>query len=85
MARQQVKVECYSGSRADESPRRLTMGGASREIVRILDRAAVHDAVYGAESRHYRVLLDNGDVVDLSQSVTGDWDAEVVSRGGGSQ
>ena len=76
MRRTRVIVECYSGGQADESPRRLTAGEFTFEIVRVLERAVIRDSASGTESKRFRVLLDDGRIVTLSRIETGDWYAE---------
>ncbi|HWH68060.1 MAG TPA: DUF6504 family protein [Candidatus Sulfotelmatobacter sp.] len=33
-----IQVECYAGAKADETPRRLTWQGRTREVTEVLDR-----------------------------------------------
>jgi hypothetical protein len=41
-----VRVECYSGYRADESPRRFTLGKNKIEVLEIMDRWLAPDHRY---------------------------------------
>jgi len=50
-----VKVETYSGYRADERPVRVTIDGAALEV------AEVEDRWYSPGATFFRVLLANGE------------------------
>ncbi len=52
---QLVRVECYSGYRADERPLRLHLGERAMEVV------AVEDRWYSPGATYFRVLVDDGD------------------------
>jgi len=52
-----ARVECYSGSKALETPRAFVLGGERREITRILDRARVAN-LDGRICERYRVVAD---------------------------
>jgi hypothetical protein len=54
MREQFVRVECYSGYRADERPLRLHLIDGPREVVVIEDRW------YSAGATYFRVLADDG-------------------------
>jgi hypothetical protein len=55
MREQIVRVECYSGYRADERPMRLNFKDRVTEIVEIEDRW------YSPGATYFRVLADDGD------------------------
>jgi hypothetical protein len=55
MREQVVRVECYSGFKADERPVRLRLTDGSKEIV------AIEDRWYSPGATYFRVLLDGGD------------------------
>jgi len=55
MREQYVRVETYSGFKADERPLRLHLGGHALEVV------AVEDRWYSPGETYFRVLTDNGD------------------------
>ena len=55
MAEQILRVETYSGFKADERPLRLYLGG------RILEVAAVEDRWYSPGETYFRVLTEDGD------------------------
>jgi len=52
-------VECYSGYRGEETPRRFTLGGKRIEIVEILDRWL------GEDHRYFKVAGEDGGVYIL--------------------
>ena len=52
---QLVRVECYSGYRADESPRKLVLATRALEIVSIEDRW------YSPGETYFRVSVTGGD------------------------
>jgi hypothetical protein len=52
---QVVGVECYSGYKAEESPRKLHLGERTLEIVEIEDRW------YSPGATYFRVLVEGGD------------------------
>ena len=54
MREQFVRVECYSGYRADERPLRLHLIDGPREVVVIEDRW------YSPGATYFRVLADDG-------------------------
>jgi len=55
MAEQVVRVECYSGHRADERPLRIVFETQTWEI------AEVEDRWYSPGLTYFRVLTENGD------------------------
>ncbi len=55
MPEQFVRVETYSGFKADERPLRLQMGERTLEV------AVVEDRWYSPGETYFRVLTDDGD------------------------
>lgn len=55
MAEQVVRVECYSGYKADERPVRILFEAQTLEIAEIEDRW------YSPGATYFRVLAENGD------------------------
>lgn len=55
MPEQVVRVETYSGFKADERPLRLHLGERTLEV------AAVEDRWYSPGETYFRVLTENGD------------------------
>ncbi len=65
----QIKVECYSGSRGDETPRRICIFKRKIEIIKVQDRWI------SPNHRYFKVLGDDDAVYTLSQdSRTWEWD-----------
>lgn len=55
MAEQLVRVECYSGYKAEERPLRIVFGARSLEI------AEVEDRWYSPGATYFRVLVESGE------------------------
>jgi hypothetical protein len=55
MAEQLVRVECYSGYKADERPVRMHMGGRTFEVV------AIEDRWFSPGATIFRIVADDGD------------------------
>ena len=57
MPYQSLRVECYAGYRAEETPRRLHLGGQCIEVTQVIDRWLTPEHRYfrvcGADGRHY--------------------------------
>jgi hypothetical protein len=63
---QVVRVECYSGYKADERPIRLNLADRSREVV------AIEDRWYSPGATYFRVLVEGGDRYVLRHEETQD-------------
>jgi hypothetical protein len=55
MRDQIVRVDCYSGYKADERPLRLNLRDGAKEVVTVEDRW------YSPGATYFRVLVDDGD------------------------
>lgn len=55
----QVKVECYSGYKADERPLCFYLGARRHQVKEVLDHW------YGPEDTYFRVRSDDGNVYIL--------------------
>jgi hypothetical protein len=55
MAEQIVRVECYSGYKAEERPVRLHLGARTLEVV------AIEDRWYSPGATIFRIVADDGD------------------------
>ena len=65
----EVAVECYAGYRADEAPRRFSVGERPIQIACVIDRWITPDY------RYFRVAGDDGCVYVLRQSArAGEWE-----------
>lgn len=64
-----IQVECYSGYRGEETPRRLTIGERVIEVVEVLDRWLAPD------HRYFKVRGDDGFTYILRHDMTSlDWE-----------
>ena len=71
-----VTVECYSGYRGDEAPRRFIMGKKTVEISEILDRWL------DPEHRYFKVRGEDNAVYILRHDVTaGHWELIMFNSG----
>jgi hypothetical protein len=72
-----LTVECYSGYRGEETPRRLELDRRRVEVVEVLDRW------YGPDHRYFKVRGDDGAVYLLRVDDREDrWELKGVQRGG---
>ncbi len=64
-----IQVECYSGYRGEETPRRLTIGEREIEVAEVLDRWLAPD------HRYFKVRGDDGFTYILRHDMTSlDWE-----------
>lgn len=74
MRRMKLKVECYSGHKADERPVRFRLEGKQYVVQAVLDQW------YDPESIFYKVRADDGNLYILRQQTwTPDGQWELVS------
>ena len=70
-----VRVECYSGRKADERPVRFELGGRGYEVREVLDQW------YGPEDTFFKVRADDGNLYILRhQAKTDEWTLESFRR-----
>jgi hypothetical protein len=70
-----LKVDCYSGHRGEETPRRLHLGSRSIEVVEIIDRW------YGPDHRYLKLKGDDGAVYLLRHDERADrWELTMFQR-----
>lgn len=60
-----VRVECYSGHKADERPLRFYLGEREYQVEALLDQW------YGPEATYFRVRAGDGNVYVLRHTQTG--------------
>jgi len=58
-AMDEIRVECYSGQRADERPLRFFAGAHAYEV------KSVEDKWYSTDATYFRVIADDGNVYVL--------------------
>lgn len=74
-----IRVECYSGYRADERPVRFALHGRDFEVV------AVDDRWYSPEAVYFRVRANDGNFYVLRHDERADeWSLDAFRRGDGS-
>lgn len=75
-----IRVECYSGARADERPTRFWMGGQGYALQEVLDQW------YGPDAMFFKVRADDGNLYILrhdASSTIDEWTLEAFRRIGG--
>jgi hypothetical protein len=71
-----IRVECYAGHRAEESPRRFFLGQREISVSEIIDRWLDPDYSY------FKVRADDGDIYILRYDRTTDtWQMTLFSGG----
>jgi len=68
-----IRVECYSGRKADERPLRFQLDGHEYAVAEVLDQW------YGPESTFFKVRADDGNLYILRHLAVGetdDWSLE---------
>ena len=72
-----VRVECYSGHRGEETPRRFALGKKTVEVREVADRWLSPD------HRYFKVVDDDGSLYILRHDTgSGDWELTLFERGG---
>ena len=61
MVRMKVRVECYSGRKADERPVRFQLNGRNYSVAALLDQW------YGPSATFFKVQADDGNLYILRQ------------------
>lgn len=75
-----IKVECYAGSRADERPRRVIIDGREHLVARLLEETLDESSDSKAQRRRFKLLTDEGIVLDVIRSGDGEWYLSPDSR-----
>ena len=71
-----VRVECYAGHRAEESPRRFFIGKRKIEVIEIIDRWL------GPNHSHFKVRGGDGGIYILRYDLdSGSWEMTLFNRG----
>jgi hypothetical protein len=70
-----IRVESYAGHRAEETPRRFSVGDRTVEVVDVLDRWVAPD------HRYFKLKGDDGDTYIIRQDTAADvWELTVYAR-----
>ena len=71
-----IRVECYAGYRADESPRRFFIGGREINVIEIIDRWLEPTHSY------YKLRCDDGGIYILRHDLSNDtWELTLFDSG----
>ncbi len=73
------RVEFYSGSRADETPRLIHCGGRDLPVVEVLERRRVKGAATGRVSDEFTVRLSSG-TAKLRRGPSGRWTVDLFKE-----
>jgi hypothetical protein len=73
MGRCEVRVECYSGARSDERPRRVYVNDRQHIVARLLSSSMEEAAGSRKQARRFRILTEEGLVLDLVRYDDGRW------------
>jgi hypothetical protein len=71
-----VRVECWSGGRADERPRALVVGGRRLPVAEVLD------TWYGEDHLYFKVRVEGGDQYLVRRDADGEWTIETFRAAG---
>jgi hypothetical protein len=72
-----IEVECYSGHRGEETPRRFRLGERRVEVIEVVDQWLAPD------HRYFKVRGDDGDTYILRHDPGRHiWDLTMFQRGG---
>lgn len=76
MTAETIEVEFYSGGRADERPRSVTIDGRKHVVARLLSDSLEEAGTPGGRGdrvHRYRILTEGGLVLELVQRHDGSW------------
>lgn len=68
-----IRVECYAGGRADETPRRIVFDGREHVVARLLAESLEESPESNQHTRRYKVLTDDELVVEVARLSDGTW------------
>jgi hypothetical protein len=69
----EIQVECYAGGRAEETPRIIILDGQEHTVTRLLAESIEESAVTKEQTRRYKVLTDQGKMLEIVRSSEGVW------------
>jgi hypothetical protein len=68
-----IRVECYAGGRADETPRRISFDGRQHVVARLLAESIEESPASNQQTRRYKVQTDKGLVLEVVRMSDGTW------------
>jgi hypothetical protein len=68
-----IEVECYSGGRSDERPRRLKIQGEMLVVAQLLSESIEENAESKRRCHRYRVVTTDGLTLDLLRDDNDCW------------
>jgi len=68
-----IRVECYAGGRSDERPRRVIIENRVYVVARLLAESVEVSLITEAQTRRYKILTDEGLVLEVLRSSDGAW------------
>jgi hypothetical protein len=68
-----IRVECYAGTRADETPRRIYFNGREHIVARVLAESVEESSASRQQTRRYKILTDEGLVLEAVRASDGSW------------
>lgn len=71
-----LKVESYSGYKADEQPTRFTLHGHTFQVEEVLDRW------YGPDHAYFKVRADDSNIYILKHCPDDEWSLEMFRQAG---
>ena len=72
-----VKVECYAGGRADETPRRIILSECEHVVTRLLAESIEESPNSKKQTHRYKVLTAEGLVLEVLGFEDGTWNLVV--------
>ena len=73
MPRHSVRVECYAGTRADVSPRRIKFYGRKYVVASVLAETVEEQISSRQQLRRYKILTGEGLVLEVVRADDGSW------------
>jgi hypothetical protein len=73
MKRHTIRVECYSGGRSDETPRRISFEGREHVVARLLAESIEESPASNQQTRRYKVVTGEGLVLEVVRLSDGTW------------
>jgi hypothetical protein len=73
MTLRSVRVECYAGGRADETPRRITVDGREHVVARLLAESVEELSGSNKHTRRYKVQTEDGLVLEVVHTSDDGW------------